>query len=279
MMPKFLDFTDYRLTKTKIRNLEIQVNDLQERINNSTEVDEYYFKLISIIEPVQNNEKLIRLGSENDGGYIIPVRFMRNTSWITIGLGANVDFENELASLGNQVKSFDHTILSRPLRLSRLVTWYKIGWGSPKNSRELASLSDILRIAEIDLQRSWCLKFDIEGNEWDLISQIHNLNKLPSLICCEIHGLKFNPDYSNNRDRIEKLQLLLKHYECIYINGNNYSADLKSKYVNIHDIVELTLIKKDLLSVKNKKYLKTYSKINHLNNKIGATTYTLRRER
>jgi hypothetical protein len=90
----------------------------------------------------------------------------------------------------------------------------------------------------------WGLKFDIEGGEWELIPQIFNLDHMPEVICCEIHGLRWDPQTEANSYRLDLLSQLKTHYDILSVTGNNYSANLISRPAEIHDVIELTMSKK-----------------------------------
>ena len=58
------------------------------------------------------NSKLIRLGSIDDGGYVVPKKAIKNTYYlISFGISDNWDFEKHFAKLSNCiVDSYDYSI-------------------------------------------------------------------------------------------------------------------------------------------------------------------------
>lgn len=257
VMPKLLDFSDYRNTISRTHALEVQVTELQQRIRYRDEIDLYYSQLLSIIEPLKTDLNLLRIGSKFDGGYHVPNGFEKNMDWITIGLGYNTEFENELLSRGCAVNSFDHTVNSRPKKLSKGVKWHDMGWGIPKKQSKLRSLNDIKSISALSPKSPWCLKFDIEGSEWEVIGEVNTIIDWPQIICCELHNLRWENDSKKNYLKLQKLETLFTIYKCVYINGNNFSANMVSKFVDLHDIVEFTLVREELFV---KMARKTFSK-------------------
>ena len=58
------------------------------------------------------NSKLIRLGSIDDGGYVVPKKVLKNTDYlVSFGISDNWDFERHFARLSNcNVDSYDYSI-------------------------------------------------------------------------------------------------------------------------------------------------------------------------
>ena len=128
-VPKFLDFTDYKFVKAKLKNLEIQVEYLQNRILYKEQIDAWYTQISKLLIPINHNLNLVRVGSLNDGGYNLPLIKNFPKSWVTIGLGYNVEFENAMGKKGYDIYTFDHTVKNRPRALLESVIFFKLGWG------------------------------------------------------------------------------------------------------------------------------------------------------
>lgn len=264
-IPKFLDFTDYRLTKSELYKLQKEVLHLQNRILFKDEIEDWYFKIANIIRPVNFNDlQVVRVGSEFDGGYFVPVVQNLPKSWLSIGLGYNVEFENYLIKQGNTVNAFDHTIKSRPKKLSKLVNLHKVGWGPSTGNTN--SLNGLLTMTGYN--QEWCLKFDIESSEWNLLHEISSLVKKPAIILCEFHDIYWEEDGKSNAKKIKALKNLLLEYHVVHINGNNFSPEIITENVTINSVIEMTLVKKDFLDyIPNTiKPVSEINIINHVNN-------------
>jgi hypothetical protein len=226
------------------RNMNLLHLKYPDQMNN------WNLKIIDLFEAnIVDNIDLGRVGSKNDGGYFLPTSFLSSRNWITIGLGSNIEFENDLCSRDSKVVSFDHTILGRPRQLNPKVRYFKLGWGTENKRNKLVNLESMLKIAEftpID-SVSWCLKFDIEGNEWELMHQIHELVNKPALIICELHNLIYRNSGKLVENMHETLIELFKEYIACSIHGNNYSIYVRDKDYGIYDIAEVTLVRRDLV--------------------------------
>jgi hypothetical protein len=158
-------------------------------------------------------------------------------------LGFNCDFENDLARNNNKVTTFDHTVPKRLRNLERSVSWEKIGWGEEGISEDLKNISTLVKIAGYE-DKDWCLKFDIEGNEWPVINQITSLSKMPKLILSELHDLLwFNNTIKQNLMK-SSLHELSKYYDVFYHHGNNFSAYHSLGEVALYDCIEVGWILK-----------------------------------
>ena len=246
IMPRLLDFSSYPLYKGKIARLERERQIQIESFNNTALVHEFHQSILAQLLPSHSNySELQRVGAARDGGYYIPIIEETKNPWITIGLGFNCFFENEISALGCKVDTFDHTIPWTPSSLSKLVTWKKIGWGD-KNQGYLATIDRIRQIAGHDLTLGWNLKFDIENAEWTLISQLfqqEDFGTIPGIITCELHELLWKPGCEY---KLSVLTNLRNHYTPIHLHGNNFSAVYASTDYLIYDALEITFIRNDL---------------------------------
>ena len=248
-MPKLLDFTDFPKYKSAV-NLLLKERDFQlQYARKSFAIDRWNLAVLDLLSSRSlPNIKVEKIGSNNDGGYFVPVEYCTSKNWITIGLGSNVDFENDLASRKCNVISFDHTTPGRPRTLHTRVKYMPLGWGAMNNTKadDLISLRTMLTVAKSSgsFLGEWNLKFDIEGSEWECLEQILELNDKPAAIVCEIHFLIWN---ENQSDKIDILSKLLSFYKICFIKGNNYSQYFMTSDYGIYDIIEITLIRSDLV--------------------------------
>lgn len=249
IVPKLLDFTDFPKYKSTV-NLLLKERDFQLKyVSNSFAIDQWNLAVLDLLSNRSvPNIKVERIGSNNDGGYFVPVKYCKSKNWITIGLGSNVDFENDLASRKCNVISFDHTTLGRPRNLNAGVNYRPFGWGSTDDTKApaLISIGSMLTMAKSTdgFLGEWNLKFDIEGNEWKCLEQITELENKPAIIVCELHFIIWNGIQS---DKIDKLGKLLSFYQICFSKGNNYSQYFITSEYGIYDIIEITLIRNDLV--------------------------------
>jgi hypothetical protein len=161
IVPKLLNFSDFPVQRALI-NLIIEERNLQYDYQNDRKYfDDFSLKLIDLITENSNlNIELIRVGPQQDGGYFLPSHFSHSCDWITVGLGENIEFENEIVSRDCKVFSFDHTVTGKPTSLNSKVKFYPFGWGNCNNDTRLITLESMIRLSCLDLSgvSEWCLK-------------------------------------------------------------------------------------------------------------------------
>lgn len=254
---RLLNFTDFPQVRGNIRLLIEERNAYLRNALNPVLSNNWNLSIVNLIKSKYISDiKLVRVGSKNDGGYFVPESFLSNQVWVSIGLGYNIEFENELDYRNNKVLCFDHTIDGRPKKLNKSINFINKGWGSKNavNSKShLISLSRMVNLAFskfLNFNTTWCLKFDIEGNEWECFDQLIQIKNKPVVIVCELHGLLWESPLSKFNNVKESLELLLKDYVICYFNGNNFSPYLNTKNYALYDVVEFTLIQKKFISRK-----------------------------
>ena len=228
------------------------------------------------------NSKLIRLGSIDDGGYVVPKKVLKNTDYlISFGISDNWDFERHFARLSNcNVDSYDYSIDStfwinrfrkdlfkficlkifKPKKLYKMfqfldfIIFFKL---NKKNSfslkkigigKKLISLKEIVNSKK--KMSKMFLKIDIEGSEYEILDEINHYKNLITGIVIEFH------ETSKNMKKIISFIYKLKdRLSLVHIHGNNYSI----KSVNQKpEAIELTFVSNQLFIKENRKNNKSY---------------------
>jgi len=228
-----------------------------------------------------DNSDLFRLGSKNDGGYIIHNKTILNTKEIlSFGIFNDWNIEKNFLKIKKECKviAYDHTIdinffktqlrqclikliLFKNLRLRNIIkifqyfdyqfffsfpnTHIKKRIGLAKNSLDINQVFDLSNI------NNCLLKIDIEGDEYEVLSQITNHIDHINTLIIEFHEI----DKENNLNLIKNFINFNKKLKLIHIHGNNctgvdYKKDPKT--------IELTFVNSDYIPIKNYKTKKKY---------------------
>jgi glycosyltransferase involved in cell wall biosynthesis len=187
----------------------------------------------------------VRVGGNHDGGYVVPSLALDSDVVVSIGVGSDVSFDLELAERGARVVQFDHTVTGPPVAHAGF-EFHRLGWGAAA-AQDLIDFEMILRMSRIAEARRPLLKFDIEGAEYDVLAALDADRLRPfQLVVCELHGLA-GIGVAAMRDRVrQSMAKLLCHHVPVHLHVNNYGAMAMVAGVPVPDVVELTLLRRDL---------------------------------
>lgn len=203
---------------------------------------------------------LVRLGSDDDGGYVVAPRAVRDST-VLLSMGLNDDwrFERDFrAASGARVICLDHTVdgkfwiqyvvkqlgllrLSRALRAIDYRRFFasqavqhrriKVGYDQPGET-SLATL-----LAELDGERIF-LKVDIEGSEYRIFNDLARHADRFTGIVLELH------DVDLNRGRIDDLLARLDAFEVVFLHANNFGGvDAAGDPI----VLEIALMRRDYI--------------------------------
>ena len=215
-----------------------------------------------------NYDKLVRRGSTNDGGYLIPEDISANFL-ISLGLGDDWKFELDLIK-HKQVSKFivfDHSVtllnllrilLNRKRKFKAffyraivLIRYFRdftflrkqhvkkriTKYGSIENSREI-NLNEIFKEFVVDPKSTIILKIDIEGSEFDIIEQVVEFSSQTLVLIIEFHEILKQKDKFKT-----SLELLKSKFLLIHTHVNNYG---EIDEFSIPNVCEFTFINHDI---------------------------------
>ena len=174
----------------------------------------------------------IRMGSDNDGGYVIVDNGIEKyTGMVSMGICDDNNFEAEFHKKSNcYIQQYDYSINEPPSDIPNS-DFFKI---------KVESSADLVQ--DERLGNKQFLKMDIEGSEWDLLPTM-NLQQYEQ-IACELHF--------PNGFRLDALEHLIKSHNIVHVHGNACVPSLLS-FINengkigfLPQYLELTLLRKDI---------------------------------
>jgi hypothetical protein len=186
----------------------------------------------------------IRLGRDNDGGYV--VIDLPNANYpllLSCGIASDISFEEDFINKykNTTVFAFDGTINNLP-KHNDSIFFFKKNIDS-KNSSETTNLHNI-----INLHSSIFLKMDIEGFEIPWIKSLNDehMNKFEQIVM-EFHY----PFYENEIGVFDKIN---KTHYLVHFHGNNNGYITNHRGVIIPNVFECTFL--------HKKYFTTVPELN-----------------
>lgn len=198
------------------------------------------------IENVDDGGKLIRLGREYDGGYILyrdsKGIISRNKIAYSLGISDDVSFDLDIAEMGYDIYQYDHTISNLPEENEHF-HWKKIGITGSNESKILKSIETLIHDNGHENSEGMLLKADIEGAEWDMINNCSEktLSKFDQIVI-ELHNLC---SYENRDSILEALTKLSNTHRVVHIHANNNSYVNFSGNMITPNVLEATFLLKE----------------------------------
>jgi hypothetical protein len=202
--------------------------------------------LLHLMRPLaMANGTKVRVGSIQDGGYVLPDRALDCDAVLSIGVGHDVSFDLAFADRGAVVVQFDHTVEAPPSDHANF-RFNKSGWGAETNG-DLLSFADMRTVFDAVPARRTMLKFDVEGAEYDALATTTDDDLAGfEVIVCELH------DFASlgARDMFERvkatLEKLTRQHAPVHLHANNCGGLTVVAGVPLPGVLELTLLRRDL---------------------------------
>lgn len=198
--------------------------------------------LFPLVE-VEHEKEFIRIGRENDGGYVMLDDFEGKKIAYSFGIADDVSWDMDMAKRGLDVYMYDHTIEGIPEQNERF-HYHHIGIGASGESTnpQLKSLADLMESNGHRDEYGMILKLDVEGAEWDVLCDIDlDILKHFSQIVIEFHGLT-NPE---NEGKIKMaMDKLNTTHQLVHIHANNYGSYMLLGGAILPELIEATYLLK-----------------------------------
>lgn len=199
-----------------------------------------------------NSLEFIRIGRENDGGYVVPfVALKKSDCLMGYGIADDISFERDYSQRFNKHSfGFDCGVQNIETGDNRCHFYSEcIGnsnclYGDQKSSEQIASFSEQLHRLNLANKKVF-VKMDIEGAEFDVMDDILNHERNITGMVLEIHIPRDDP-----KKALELMSAVNRYFVLIHLHGNNYSGDyFKTKHsMNaIPTVLELTYINKNII--------------------------------
>ena len=208
--------------------------------------------LPKIFKPIYiDNNDLIRIGSLNDGGYILSKDLTKNLNLlISFGISDNWDFEKHIHKLTDCfIEAYDDSInidfwinrfkkdfikflclkIFKPKKIFNMFKYldFLIFFKKKGNNFYLRRIGNSYSadipfseiIAKHKNKKNIFLKIDIEGAEYEILDEIKNYPDQINGFAIEFH------DLNNKIKKVESFIKNCEYYKLIHIHGNNLAID------------------------------------------------------
>ncbi len=211
--------------------------------------------LIKKLRPIKTNYKLIRIGPQGNGGYLLPDDFEGIEAVFSPGVGSVSSFEDDCAKMGIKVFLADNSV-DGPALDNENFHFIKKYVGAITNN-DFITIDEWVNSSSIGNNSDLLLQMDIEGFEYEAVYSISNqlMNRF-RIIIIEFHELDmlFNKPYFGKISNV--FEKILQTHECVHIHPNNCCRVVKKEGIEIPPVMEFTFLRKD--RIQTKKYVSEF---------------------
>lgn len=246
---KLLESFTYKV-KSAVKKLFYRKNRYIFRTTDESSLVDFFIK----IRPVTTNHKLIRIGGDLDGGYLVPDDLNGIKACFSPGVDETASFESSLVAAGIKCYLADYSVEKPPIK-NELIEFEKKYLGPIENDIYMTLGAWVNRKYPDD--NNLILQMDIEGAEYGVIFETSGeILKKFRIIVIEFHKL----DSLIQKSGFELIDLtftkLLQYFEVVHIHPNNALKSNIYKGYEIPPIMEFTFLRKDRIS--SKEFTKTF---------------------
>ena len=245
-------------------------------MKGKSEYRKLLLKMKERIKELQNQVyKFIRLGRDNDGGYVVPSQILETSDALMgYGISDDISFEREISQRFDKPSyGFDcgvqniETGDSRCHFFSECIGTSDYLYENQISLGRISTFSDQLQRLGLKNKKIF-IKMDIEGAEFEVLYDILNHSDNVTGIVFEFH---ITPCGTPEK-ALQILSSLDRNFVLVHLHGTNVTFDcFKSKRAKnyIPTVLELTYVNKGLLRSyeisKNQKHPQPIDQPNHVN--------------
>jgi hypothetical protein len=214
-------------------------------ISRTTTDQELLKKLVLKFKPVDAGIKMIRLGGNNDGGYLVPDDLEGIKYSFSPGVSNIANFEHECLQRGIVSFLADYSVENPPLALEGC-HFLKKFVGAYNNDQFITLEKWVAESLPAGFAGDMILQMDIEGADYEtlLATPISVLERFRVLVIefHHFHNLDNKEYYNLVNATIEKIN---EYFEPVHLHINNYEGVTNVNGVLMPSVIEMTYLRKD----------------------------------
>ena len=209
--------------------------------------------VIAMMHPVKSGFDLVRIGGNNDGGYLLPNDLDGIAACFSPGVDNTASFEEDFIKITNAPCFLaDFSVDQSPIS-SPHISFQKKFLGT-ENTDKFIRLETWVEENSQSESAEYLLQMDIEGAEFEVILDTPNiiLNKF-RIIVLELHNMDrmFGSKHLNLVERT--MRKLGENFDVVHLHPNNGRRFFSRGEIGIPKVIEMTLLRKD--RVREREYI------------------------
>lgn len=201
---------------------------------------------IKTLTPKNSGHRLIRIGGDADGGYLLPDALEHIAACFSPGVAETADFELEIASRGIPCFLADYSVSKCP-NDHPLLHFEKRFIGNHSDDQFIRLEDWVKRLSPG--RGDLILQMDIEGHEYDVLCDTsRDLLRRFRVIVIEFHDLHriWEPGFMRLVENA--FFKLLDDFTVVHIHPNNCCDPLSHDGVDVPPVMEFTFLRNDQIS-------------------------------
>ena len=196
------------------------------------------------IQPVRTEHELVRIGGDEDGGYLVPNDLEGLIACFSPGVSQTATFEEDMLARGLRTFQIDASILETPLRHPNNV--FERKFLGIISDEQRVTLDQWVKGKLGDQSGDLILQMDIEGHEWLALATVSDetLQRF-RIIVLELHGLDRVFESFGATVLAPVLERLRLHFDIVHLHANNVVPVMQGRNFAVTPLVEATLLRKD----------------------------------
>ena len=211
------------------------------------DADERLYQAAQLLQPKTTDSlHLVRVGGPNDGGYVMADDFDVD-GVISLGVGPDVSWDQDVAARGVPVAMFDPTV-RRPPRDVPGSKFFRIGVSGTPRGHDFRTLEDLVVVSGFGNDSELHLKMDVEGAEWESLLNVpsETMARFRQIIV-ELHDFESLKVHDSKCAIVKALVKMNESHVSIHTHANNFSRLVRFDSYWFPDAIEATFLRRDLL--------------------------------
>jgi hypothetical protein len=205
---------------------------------------------LEMVRPVATEHPLIRIGGNDDGGYLIPDDLEGVRYCFSPGVSAIADFEAELVERGIGCFLADYSVASPPSAATGEGFHFEKKFLGGRNDDVFTTLDAWITRQSLE-DGDMILQMDIEGSEYDVFFEADSaLLRKFRIIVVEFHDICKIRNLFFCKTLMRTFGKLTTDFDVVHIHVNNIGAVDRIYDFDIPNLIEVTFLRKDRSTVR-----------------------------